>query len=161
MGLAGAEDKSFNAKFIAYLNQRHCDVAEHFYLTTDSIMSIASAFDKSVTAIDPKNPECLLGGVTIICGTGSTCRLLKADGSIHGVGGWGHMIDDYGNYFYIFVYSFLGSGFWISLRYFLLVCSTFTICISFVRSLIRFWSGLSFSYVFRKSKFRLFCCSSS
>uniref|UniRef100_A0A914C1G7 N-acetyl-D-glucosamine kinase n=1 Tax=Acrobeloides nanus TaxID=290746 RepID=A0A914C1G7_9BILA len=90
MGLSGAEDDVFNQKFMEYLNRQHHDIAAHFHLTTDSIISIASAFDQ--------------GGVTIIAGTGSTCRLLKADGSIYGVGGWGHLIGDG------------GSGIWVAFK---------------------------------------------
>ena len=37
-----------------------------------------------------------------LSGTGSSCRLLKADGNVHGCGGHGHLINDY------------GSGYWIS-----------------------------------------------
>ncbi|EJW71768.1 hypothetical protein WUBG_17325 [Wuchereria bancrofti] len=37
----------------------------------------------------------------IVAGTGSACRLLKADSSVHGVGGWGHQIGDGGSAFWI------------------------------------------------------------
>lgn len=41
----------------------------------------------------------------VVAGTGSSCRLLKADGTVCGVGGWGHQIGDG------------GSGYWIANRY--------------------------------------------
>lgn len=104
MGLSGAEDDVFNQKFMEYLNRQHHDIAAHFHLTTDSIISIASAFDQGITVIE-KSHQCFLGGVTIIAGTGSTCRLLKADGSIYGVGGWGHLIGDGGESLYIIFQS--------------------------------------------------------
>lgn len=83
MGLSGAEDEKINEKLIAILKQKHGDVAAGYYLGTDSVVTIAASFDR--------------GGVIVIAGTGSSCRLLKADGSVYGVGGWGHMIGDGGS----------------------------------------------------------------
>jgi len=92
MGLSGAEVEETNEKMLAYFRLQHLDVADTFILTSDSIIPAATAFGEHE-------------GIVLIAGTGSTCRLLKADGSIHGVGGWGHLINDD------------GSGYWIASRY--------------------------------------------
>ncbi|VDN60796.1 unnamed protein product [Dracunculus medinensis] len=89
MGMAGAEDEARNEVIVNFLNENYGDIATSFYLTSDSLMSLKTAFDS---------------GVVLIAGTGSTCRLLKKDGTVHGVGGWGHQIGDG------------GSGFWISVN---------------------------------------------
>ncbi|VDK50915.1 unnamed protein product, partial [Anisakis simplex] len=90
MGLSGAEDEAINRQLVDILEKQHSDVAKQFFLTTDSVVTIAATFHK--------------GGVVLIAGTGSTARLLKADGRVFGVGGWGHQIGDG------------GSGFWIANR---------------------------------------------
>uniref|UniRef100_A0AC34QQB6 N-acetyl-D-glucosamine kinase n=1 Tax=Panagrolaimus sp. JU765 TaxID=591449 RepID=A0AC34QQB6_9BILA len=90
LGLAGAEDDEVNNEMIEYFIKTYGDLCSEIHLTTDAVISIAATFDK--------------GGVVIIAGTGSSCRLLKEDGDVFGCGGWGHLIGDG------------GSGSWIALK---------------------------------------------
>uniref|UniRef100_A0A0N5ARG5 N-acetyl-D-glucosamine kinase n=1 Tax=Syphacia muris TaxID=451379 RepID=A0A0N5ARG5_9BILA len=92
IGTSGAEDETINERLRLLLKEQHGDVASEYFVGSDSIVTIAATFAQ--------------GGVILISGTGSTCRLLKADGTVHGVGGWGHMFSD------------RGSGFWIANRMF-------------------------------------------
>uniref|UniRef100_A0AC35GPU1 N-acetyl-D-glucosamine kinase n=1 Tax=Panagrolaimus sp. PS1159 TaxID=55785 RepID=A0AC35GPU1_9BILA len=87
LGLSGAEDEEVNNSMIEYFKTKHSDICSVIHLTTDAVISIAATFSK--------------GGVVIIAGTGSTCRLLKEDGEVYGCGGWGHLITDYGSGFWI------------------------------------------------------------
>lgn len=83
LGLAGAEDNEVNEELVKYLTENFSHIANYFYVTSDSIISIASCFKES--------------GIVLISGTGSSCRLLKKNGTIHFVGGWGHLISDGGS----------------------------------------------------------------
>ncbi|KAK6057554.1 BadF/BadG/BcrA/BcrD ATPase family protein [Cooperia oncophora] len=92
LGLSGAEGARDNALFIEYLKMHHGDLADNLYLTSDSVATVAAAFEH--------------GGVILVAGTGSSCRVLLNNGRVFGVGGWGHQIGDG------------GSGFWIAIRSF-------------------------------------------
>lgn len=45
MGLSGAEDEGTNRRMLAYLKAQHADVADAFFLTSDSIAAVATSFD--------------------------------------------------------------------------------------------------------------------
>ncbi|CAJ0931933.1 unnamed protein product, partial [Mesorhabditis belari] len=90
MGLSGAEDPRLNDRLVEYLMDNHGDVTKAAHLVSDSVTCIGASF---------KN-----GGVVVIAGTGSSCRMLTEDGEERQVGGWGHMIGDQ------------GSGHWIANR---------------------------------------------
>uniref|UniRef100_A0A915NN85 N-acetyl-D-glucosamine kinase n=1 Tax=Meloidogyne floridensis TaxID=298350 RepID=A0A915NN85_9BILA len=83
MGLSGAENTATNTLLLEYLRSQHGDLAEALFLTSDAVAAVATC------------------GIVLIAGTGSTCRLLKSDGSVHGVGGWGHLVGDEGGAFWI------------------------------------------------------------
>ncbi|XGW10956.1 hypothetical protein V3C99_012448 [Haemonchus contortus] len=87
LGLSGAEGARDNAVFVEYLKTHHGDIAHHLYLASDSVATVAAAFEQ--------------GGVVLIAGTGSSCRVLLRDGRVFGVGGWGHVIGDGGSAFWI------------------------------------------------------------
>ncbi|CEF59418.1 N-acetyl-D-glucosamine kinase [Strongyloides ratti] len=69
LGLAGAEDNDVNDKLVKYFTENYSHLASYFYES----------------------------GIVLISGTGSSCRLLKENGKIHYVGGWGHIISDGGS----------------------------------------------------------------
>lgn len=106
MGLSGAEDSRLNAKLVDYLLQHHGDVSAHCNLVSDAVSCIAASFRSGnlVFSCSFQASE-ILGGLVLIAGTGSSCRMLSENGEQHGVGGWGHMIGDG------------GSGYWIANRY--------------------------------------------
>ncbi|EFO24625.2 hypothetical protein LOAG_03863 [Loa loa] len=87
MGLSGAEDEENNQRLIGFLKDQHGDIAVEFSLSSDAVVAVAASFQN--------------GGTVMVAGTGSACRLLKADGNVYGVGGWGHEIGDGGSAFWI------------------------------------------------------------
>uniref|UniRef100_A0A1I7ZPQ2 N-acetyl-D-glucosamine kinase n=1 Tax=Steinernema glaseri TaxID=37863 RepID=A0A1I7ZPQ2_9BILA len=89
-GMSGAEDKTYVKQFISYLQMEHGDIAEQHFMDSDAIVPLHGYFKA--------------GGVILISGTGSNCRLLTKDGEVFGCGGWGHILGDE------------GSGFWIAAR---------------------------------------------
>lgn len=100
MGLSGAEDEGTNNRMLRYLKEHHGDLTDVFFLTTDSIAAVATSFQNGTYIILKSkfykiqyihfpqiilyNIICPSGGIVLIAGTGSTCRLLKADGKVYG-----------------------------------------------------------------------------
>lgn len=73
----------------------------HLFPTLLDIVSKSTDIYAVSSAVNQHNATYTLvlttGGIVLISGTGSNCKLVHSDGSQIGCGGWGHMMGDEGS----------------------------------------------------------------